>query len=244
MRDEAGPRRQGVTDQGSRSTRKFRERASQCCRFESRIVSGLAARLDPSESAQAMTDEHQPNVGTLPRSLPSGTDDYYRRRGADFVRRHPDREPPSYYLEYGEKCLHQFRAAQPDLSLGGQEWLELTLQLLQEAIEKRLRSDPAEFDRLELDDRGFRDFAFSTHAPAYVDGGILSLPASDLLRILKTPDLTAVVSPDGIAEILVMLAKLGRNDVAHILNSSSNSGTQNGAKRILGWILRHIWHPK
>ncbi len=191
-----------------------------------------------------MTDEHQPNVGTLPRSLPSGTDDYYRLRGADFVRRHPDRQPPSYYLEYGEKCLHQFRAAQPDLSPGGQEWLELTLQLLQEAIEKRLQSDPTEFDRLELDDKGFRDFAFSTHARAYVDGGILALPADDLFRILKTPDMTAVVSPDGITEILVMLAKLGRNDVAHILNSSSNSGTQHGAKGIVKWILRHIWHPK
>lgn len=190
-----------------------------------------------------MHDEDQPIVGTLPRPLLTGTDDYYRRRGSDFIRRHPRGQPPSYYVDYGDKCLHQFRSVEPDLSVEGQQWMESTLRLLQEAIEDRLRLDPAKFDRLELDDKGFHDFAFSTHAQAYIDGGIFSLPPDDLWRILKTPDMTVVVSPDGLAEVLVLLAKLGRTDIAHIVNPKDDDDPKNRAGRVLGWILRHIRHP-
>ncbi len=191
-----------------------------------------------------MTDEQQPVIGTLPQPLPTGTDTYYRQRRSDFARRHPDQQPPSYYLEYGDKCLHQFRAVAPDLSDGGQDWLESTLGLLQEAIEQRRQHDPAAFDHLELDDKGFQEFAFSTHAQAYIDGGIFALPADDLWRILKTPDMTDVVSPDGITEILGLLAELGRHDIARIVTPTAQSGTHRGARRILGWMLRHTWRPK
>lgn len=191
-----------------------------------------------------MDDEHQPIVATLPQPLPTGTDTYYRRRAADFARRYPNRQQPSYYLEYGDKCLHQFRAVEPDLSRSGQEWLESTLELLQEAIEERLRHNPAEFEQLELDEQGFRDFAFSTHAQAYIDGGILTLPADDLWRILKTPDMTDVVSLAGIAEILELLAKLDRDDIAHIVAPTSDRETRHGFSRIVGWILRHIRQPR
>lgn len=190
-----------------------------------------------------MKDE-QPILGTLPRPLPTGTDTYYRQRGADFVRRHPDQQQPSYYLEYGDKCLHQFRAVRPDLSSAGQEWLESTLQLLQEAIEDRLRDDPAGFDQLELDDQGFQDFAFSTHAQAYIAGGVFTLPAEDLWRILKTPDMTDVVSPDGITEVLQLLAGLDRHDIAHIVTPTSGRSSQHGSSRILQWILRHVRRPR
>ena len=189
-----------------------------------------------------MNDELQAIVDSLPRPVPTGTDDYYRRRGADFARRHPDRQQPSYYLEYGDKCLHQFRAVAPDLSHSGREWLESTLRLLQEAIEERLEHDRAEFDQLELDDQGFQDFAISTHAQAYIDGGIFTLPADDLWRILKTPDVTDVVSPDGIAVVLELLASLDRHDIAHIVARTSDRGMQHGSNRILGWILRHTRH--
>lgn len=190
-----------------------------------------------------MNDQHQPIVDTLPRPLPTGTDTYYRERGADFARRHPNRPQPSYYLEYGDKCLHQFRAVGPELSSRGQAWLESTLQLLQAAIEQRLQHDPAEFAKLELDDKGFRDFAFSTHAQAYLDGGIFGLGADDLWRILKTPDMTDVVSPAGIAEILGLLAKLDRNDIAHIIAPSSDGERPHVVGRMLRWILRHNRRP-
>jgi hypothetical protein len=191
-----------------------------------------------------MNDEHQPIVDTLPQPVPTGTDTYYRERGADFARRRPDRRQPPYYLEYGDKCLHQFRAVAAALSRGGQEWLESTLQLLQEAIEERLRHGPADFDQLELDDRGFQDFAFSTHAQAYIDGGIFELPADDLWRILRTPDITDVVSRDGISEIRVVLAELDRHDFARILTRTSDRRAQHGSSRILGWIIRHTRHSR
>ncbi len=191
-----------------------------------------------------MSNEYQPIIGTLPQPLPTGTDTYYRRRAADFDRRHPDRQQPSYYLKYGDRCLHQFRAVRSDLSTRGQEWVESTLGLLQEAIEERLQHDPAEFEQLELDDQGFHDFAFSTHAQAYIDGGIFTLPADDLWRILKTPDMTDVVSPDGITEILGLLAKLDRHDIAHIVTRTSDQETRHGVGRILRWILRHTRQQK
>ena len=191
-----------------------------------------------------MIGGYQPIAGTLPERLPTGTDTYYRRRAADFAQRYPNRQPPPYYLDYGDKCLHQFRAVGPDLSSDGQEWLESTLKLLQEAIEERLRHDPAEFEQLELDEQGFRDFAFSTHAQAYIDGGILTLPADDLWRILKTPDVTDVVSPAGIAEILQVLAKLDRHDLTHIVASTADRETRHGLSRILGWVPRHTRQPK
>ncbi len=190
-----------------------------------------------------MNDEHQPIVDALPRPVPTGTDTYYRTRGTDFARRHPDRPQPTYYLEYGDKCLHQFRAVAPFLSGGGQEWLESTLQLLQEAIEERLRHDPADFEQLELDDRGFQDFAFSTHAQAYIDGGIFELPADDLWRILRTPDITDVVSRDGISEILVLLAELQRHDIARIVTRTSDRTMQRLSSGVLGWIIRHTPPP-
>ena len=187
---------------------------------------------------EVQPDEVQPIVDSLPQPVPTGTDDYYRRRSDDFARRHPDRQQPSYYIEYGDKCLHQFRAVGPQLSDSGRQWLESTLRLLQEAIEERLEHDAAEFEQLELDDQSFQKFAFSTHARAYIDGGILTLPAGDLWRILRTPDITDVVSPDGIAEVLELLTNLNRHDVAHIVRTSDR-GTLRGSKRMLGRILRH-----
>ena len=185
-----------------------------------------------------MNDEVQPIVDSLPQPVPTGTDDYYRRRSDDFTRRHPDRQQPSYYLEYGDKCLHQFRAVGPELSDSGRHWLESTLRLLQEAIEERLEHDAAEFEQLELDDQGFQRFAFSTHARAYIEGGFFTLPADDLWRILRTPDITDVVSPDGIAEVLELLTNLDRHDIAHIVRTSDR-GMLRGSKRMLGRILRH-----
>ena len=187
-----------------------------------------------------MNDENATIVDSMPKPVPTGTDTYYRRRGADFDRRHPNRQQPTYYLEYGDKCLHQFRAVGPTLSRGGREWLESTLQLLQEAMEERLLQDPIEFEQLELDDRGFQDFAFSTHAQAYIDGGIFTLPVDDLWRILRTPDLTDVVSSVGIAEVLGLLAKLDRDDIAHIVTRTADRATQHGSSRILGWIVHRI----
>jgi hypothetical protein len=190
-----------------------------------------------------MNDEHQPIVDAA-QPVPTGTDTYYRARGADFARRHPERPLPTYYLEYGDKCLKQFRAVAPHLSRGGQEWLESTLQLLQQAIEERLQTDPADFEQLELDDQGFQDFAFSTHAQAYIDGGIFELPADDLWRILRTPDITDVMSPDGISEILVLLAELDRHDITRILTRTSDRKMRRFSTGILGWIIRHTVQPR
>ena len=37
-----------------------------------------------------------------------GTVDYYKFRYDDFVRRFPDKEPPAYYMMYGDKYVRKF----------------------------------------------------------------------------------------------------------------------------------------
>lgn len=172
----------------------------------------------------------------VPQPLPTGTETYYRDRVADFVRRHPDAQHPSYYLDFGDKCLHQFLATKPELSGDGQRWLDTTLRLLQDAIEAKLGEDPAVFDRLELDDDAFHEFAFSTHGDVYIEAGIFTLPADDLWRILRTPDMTDVVSPDGIAEILELLGKLDRDDVANIVDATADEATTPEPRGVLAWV--------
>ncbi len=173
---------------------------------------------------------------TFPEPVPTGTETYYRDRVADFCRRHPCAHHPSYYLDFGDKCLHQFLATKPELTTDGQQWLETTLRLLQEAIEDKRGADPEVFDRLECDDQAFHDFAFSTHADAYIKAGVFTLPASDLWRILRTPDMTDVVSPDGVGEILELLGKLDRDDVGEIADATADEATPDEAQGVLAWM--------
>ena len=40
---------------------------------------------------------------------------------------------------------------------------------------------------VELDDKTFKTFAFNSHVPAYIDGGIQKVPFLDLLNIIAEP---------------------------------------------------------
>ncbi len=95
--------------------------------------------------------------------MPTGTDHYYQDRLADFVERWPDAAPPSYYADYGDKCLHQFRRTEPHLTDQGQQWLQMTLVGLQDRMERRRAGDPVGFGRLERDSDAFAEMAFGRH---------------------------------------------------------------------------------
>lgn len=142
---------------------------------------------------------------TGPRPVDTGTAHYYLDRFADFRLRCPEFEPPSYYLDYGNKCLHQFLATKPSLSLRGQRWVEDTLQLLQDMMEQERSKDAARFTALEQDDDAFREFAFGTHSRAYQTAGVFELNARDLWKIVRTPDLSDLLSDDGMKEILQLV---------------------------------------
>lgn len=177
----------------------------------------------------------------LPRSVAVGTDTYYLERAADFARRHPARQPTAYYLDFGDKCLHQFRAVQPELSQHGHRWVEATLRSLQEAIEDARHADPGAFGRLELSDRDFHDFAFSTHAPAYIESGIFDLPVDDLWRILRTPDMTDLISPDAIREILDVLAAGDRDDIDRVVaRTAEQNGLVSRCASVAMWVRQRL----
>ncbi len=156
-------------------------------------------------------------MDSLPQPLPTGTETYYLERRHDFLRRQPLEEPPTYYAEYGDKCLHQFVAVEPDMTPDGKTWLRRTLRLLQDKMEDALAADPEHFARLELDDKRFEEFAFSTHSQAYLDAGLLELPVDDIWRIVRTPDLMDLLRPNALREIVDVLEETSLHDVAAIL---------------------------
>ena len=131
--------------------------------------------------------------------------------------------PPSYYAEYGDKCLHQFRRTEPHLTVQGQQWLQRTLADLQERLERRRASDPEGFGRIERDSDAFGKMAIEMHSDAYIASGISELPVSDLFKIAKTPDVADLVTPDGLKQVVEVISGIGadgdRSVPRHVLDA-------------------------
>ena len=150
-------------------------------------------------------DDDKSNGHEFPAPVPTGTDSYYLDRLRDFERRRPGSKPPSYYAEYGNKCLGQFLATKPSLSRRGQRWVEDTLRILQEMMEAERQQDGAAFAALELNEEAFRVFAFGTHSRAYEEAGVFELSAPDLVKIVRTPDARDLLSDQGVKEIVQLV---------------------------------------
>ena len=157
-----------------------------------------------------MTDT-DPLDDKAPRPVATGTTTYYLDRLADFRRRWPEASPPSYYADYGNKCLGQFLSTKPILSPRGQRWIDDTLQRLQQMMEQERRHDGQGFAAKECDDDTFREFAFGTHAQAYQDAGVFELGVADLWKIVRTPDLKDLLNDEGRKEVGRLV--LGRDGV-------------------------------
>jgi hypothetical protein len=144
-----------------------------------------------------------------PTKAPSsvvGTDKYYKWRNNDFNVRQGlmdkwhtwQPSPPDYYMDYGDKYVKRFsKDLRPKLSTSGQGWLDRALVNLQTAIEMELRVNP----KIELSNSGFKKFAFNSHVSAYEDAGLFNLPISDLLQIGTTPDMSDMLSPNGLRQV-------------------------------------------
>lgn len=147
----------------------------------------------------------------LPVSLRGsiGSPEYYQLRVADFKRRNPDKPPPTYYLQYGDKYLHRFLGKLSRLSPKGQEWLKSTLKNLQRLIEDKRDADPAAYAKLELDDDAATDFYYDTHPEAYIVSGLASLPPRDLLEIASTPDKEDLTTFRGLLQIVKVALVVG-----------------------------------
>lgn len=152
-----------------------------------------------------------------PAPVTPGTPDYYERRVADFQLRNPGMDPPDYYMGYGDKYMERFQSLDAsDLSPDGLAWRDDTTLALQTAIEDYRIRDPEGFAALERDPEAFREFAFGTHPAAYVDSGLYDLPVQDLLVIAATPDISDVLSQEGIDQSLITVGLLSPGDLPEI----------------------------
>jgi hypothetical protein len=75
-------------------------------------------------------------------------------------------------------------------------------------MEQQRQASPRRFAALEDDPEAFKQFAYSTHAPAYSACGVAELPLRGLALIALTPDLRDVLTWAGIAQALIVLRRV------------------------------------
>ncbi len=88
--------------------------------------------------------------------------------------------------------------------------------LLQLAIEGRLLKSPSKFGSLERSNDRFREFAYETHAAAYLRAGIAQLGDLDLVKIGTTPDFFDLFSADGVRQVLAVAPAMAEARYGHI----------------------------
>jgi hypothetical protein len=153
-----------------------------------------------------------PPFQVKPDSL--GTKDYYQIRNSDFKMRNKDKNPPDYYLEYGDKYVKKFKdETRAKLSDKGKSWLDRTLLNLQNAIEKKLKVDP----KVELDANKFRTYCFDSHPPSYINAGLFRLGPEDLYQIALTPEWRDLLSPESMLQVLEIIKQWSKEKANEVL---------------------------
>ena len=201
------------------------------------------AHQQPSAEGRTSLEAKSANRGQsahmrVPRAVPTGTDSYYVDRLADFLDRCPDHPAPSYYLEYGDKCLHRFRRIEIELTSTGKEWSQRTLRSLQEMIESERERDSEAFVRLEMDSNAFRDFAFNTHPTAYIESGLFLLSVQDIRTIFQTPEASDVFTVDGLKQICKVARQLKVKDVLDIATATLEQWRPTRRQRVRKFFIR------
>ena len=129
-----------------------------------------------------------------------GTTKYYAARAKDF-RKREGKAPPAYYMGYGNKYAHRFtHQTRKKLSPEGKKFVDKTLVELQKAFETRRKRNPQAFAKLERNPARLKKFAYESHAPAYIRGGIGKLGLRDLVHVGMTPDTRDLLTRDGISQ--------------------------------------------
>lgn len=140
-----------------------------------------------------------------PQSAPGtilGSVEYYKFRHEDFIRRFPDKEPPAYYMMYGDKYVRKFTEELFDkLTEEGKVWMEDTKLKLQQAIENKLMQAP----EIELDEEAFRDFAFKSHTEVYEETHAMELCLADKAAIVGCMDIKDLFGELGLQVIKMAL---------------------------------------
>lgn len=151
--------------------------------------------------------------------IPGDTSDGDWSRHANFMMRHIGcgHLPPAYYVSYGYYYCSTYGAQLlPKLSGAGKQWLMSARWHLQANMENGLADNMvghaidvpcARFPnkgmkmrvpkgQLEINNQTFKTFAFNTHVPAYLDGGLADLPVVDLALIGGQPNIEEWIDKD------------------------------------------------
>lgn len=181
-----------------------------------------ASQAAPQGDRLQLAERAAPRTRPMP-ILPEGRLDYYQRRHQDFVARHPEATPPTYYLGYGDLYVRRFTTElAPELSEKGQAWLVQARKNLQVAIEVELARNP----EIELNDQAFTEFAYATHSRAYLDAGLTSLPVDDLIRVAVTPNLRDTLNRKGLAVIAETAEEVARDKLAALLHAPADTAQE------------------
>lgn len=160
----------------------------------------------------------------LPTPVQTGNDEYYLNRRQNFVDRHQGDAalpPPEYYLHYAQPNMLEFiNVTRPKLSAEGQDWVMRTRDRLQQLMEFRVRTNGAEFARLECQNERFSDAAFDEHPIAYEEAGLNRLPWRDLFYIVKTPRTGDLLSRRGIRQVVATARNLLADKVRHLIGAA------------------------
>jgi len=184
----------------------------------------MAKLRDSTRSVGSVAQQpcHEEVCKKTPPPIPTGSCDYYKLRNENYIQRHrydsksSSDNPPEYYMDYGFKYCSRFRKETYDkLSSDGKRWLIKAFKKLQELMEegvvkkswvatidqefndKYIQSDPNRFyTGIECRNSDFRAFAFATHPDAYDPEIMKTLPVSDLLTVMATPDIKEWLSGD------------------------------------------------
>lgn len=142
-----------------------------------------------------------PNPQPAPENI-LGSVDYYKFRHEDFIRRFPDKEPPAYYMTYGDKYVRKFSEELSEKLTGeGKAWMEETKLRLQQAIEDKLQQAP----EIEFDEEAFKDFAFKSHTDVYGETHAMQLCLADKTAIVSCMDIKDLFGELGLQVIKVAL---------------------------------------
>lgn len=160
-----------------------------------------------------------------------GGPEYYRQRNADYLRRHKNNSVSNiYYMSYGLKYCEVFMALKEgkNVSEALKKWVDRTMVLLQEKLERLIHSNPT----LEDYPESLMVAAFRTHPEAYIEGGLLQLSIKDKLNIISAIEYEDLVS------------KLGRQQVAEVVKAQISYYIKHPYEKAFeAYYMMNNWDP-
>lgn len=219
-----------------------------------RAIKAWATVWDPTDDKEV----YQKLLTNRDKLIPGNSSDGLWSRHANFMMRHIGcgHRPPAYYVSYGYYYCSTYGAhLYPRLSDSGKAWLIAARRHLQINMEKGLgmnmngqqirascRRFPnkgmymtAPLRQLEVNDALFKTFAFNTHVPAYLDGGLADLPERDLLLIGGQPNIEEWADKETWSQAIDSGLVVGEQKIKTYAKGASDT-VEAALKKLMSWL--------